>query len=97
MITGHGKGFGHNPIKPGEPLPPYNGNHAWNVVKIDNGEWKLIDSCWGAGHVQGAGMPYVQKFAPERFTQSNEEFGIDHFPNDRDGFYTGTSVLGTRK
>lgn len=87
VVGGHGKGFGHQPLAPGSPLPPFDGNHAWNVVKIDNGEWKLIDSCWGAGHVKGAGMPYVRKFAPERFTQSNEEFGVDHFPNNRGDFY----------
>lgn len=87
VISGHGKGFGFNALVPGSPLPPYDGNHAWNVVKIDNDEWKLIDSCWGAGHVQGAGMPYCRKFAPDRFTQSNEEFGVDHFPNNRDHFF----------
>ena len=87
VVSGHGKGFGFSALATGSPLPPYEGNHAWNAVKIDNGEWKLIDSCWGAGHVQGAGMPYCRKFAPERFTQSNEEFAVDHFPNNRDHFF----------
>ena len=87
VVGGHGKGFGHVALQPGQPLPPYEGNHAWNVVRIDNGEWKLIDACWGAGHVQGAGMPYCRKFSSERFTQSNEEFGIDHFPNSQTDFF----------
>lgn len=86
VISGHGKGFGFQALAPGAPLPPYEGNHAWNVVKIDEG-WKLIDSCWGSGAVQGANMPYIRRFAPERFTQSNEEFGLDHFPNNRDHFF----------
>lgn len=86
-VSGHGKGFGHVSPRPGVPLPPYSGNHAWNAVRIDHGEWKLIDSCWGAGHVRGAGQPYTRKFAPERFTQSNEEFGIDHFPSDGKYFF----------
>ena len=87
VISGHGKGFGFSNLAPGQPIPPFQGNHAWNAVKIDDGEWKLIDSCWGAGHVQGAGMPYAQKFDPNHFTMSNEEFGIRHFPSDRTQFY----------
>ena len=85
--SGHGKGFGHQPLATGSPLPPYDGNHAWNAVRIDGGEWKLLDSCWGAGHIQGAGQPYVQKFAPQYFTMSNEEFGIKHFPANTDHFF----------
>lgn len=51
VISGDSKGFGHAPLEPGQPVPPFDSNHAWNAVKIDNGEWKLIDSCWGAGHI----------------------------------------------
>lgn len=87
VIGGHGKGFGYQPLAPNSPLPPYEAGHAWNAVRIDNGEWKLIDACWGAGHVQGRGMPYVRRFAPERFTQSNEEFSIDHFPENHNHFF----------
>lgn len=87
VISGHGKGFGYTALQPGQAIPPFQGNHAWNVVKIDGDEWKLIDTCWGAGHVQGAGMPYAQKFDPKHFTMTNEEFGTRHFPNDRTQFY----------
>ncbi|KIY04164.1 uncharacterized protein Z520_00856 [Fonsecaea multimorphosa CBS 102226] len=87
VISGHGKGYGFNPLPPGAPLPPYNAGHAWNAVKIDNGEWKLIDTCWGAGYVQGAGRPYVAKFNPDFFTMSNEEFAVKHFPGNKDQFF----------
>ncbi|ERF68242.1 hypothetical protein EPUS_02698 [Endocarpon pusillum Z07020] len=87
VIGGHGKGYGYTPLPPGAALPPYNAGHAWNAVRIDKGEWKLIDACWGAGHVQGAGMPYVQRFEPRYFTMSNEEFGIKHFPGDKNMFF----------
>ncbi|OCT45252.1 kyphoscoliosis peptidase [Cladophialophora carrionii] len=87
VISGHGKGYGFSSLAPGSPLPPYNAGHAWNAVRIDNGEWKLIDACWGAGHVQGPGQPYVQKFHSECFTMSNEEFGIKHFPGNKDHFF----------
>ena len=87
VISGHGKGFGFSSLAPGSPLPPYNAGHAWNAVRIDNGEWKLIDACWGAGHVQGAGQPYIQQFHSECFTMSNEEFGTKHFPGNKDHFF----------
>ncbi len=87
VISGHGKGYGYTPLVSGSALPPYNAGHAWNAVKIDDGEWKLIDACWGAGHVQGKNMPYVQKFTPDYFTMSNEEFGIKHFPGNKEHFF----------
>jgi transglutaminase-like putative cysteine protease len=88
VVGGHGKGFGHSQLAPGSRLPPFEGNHAWNVVKIDGGKWKLIDSCWGAGAVQGHGMPYIQRFDPTNFTKSNDEFGLSHYPERKDQFYT---------
>jgi hypothetical protein len=87
VIGGHGKGYGFNALAPGSPLPPYSAGHAWNAVKIDHGEWKLIDACWGAGYVQGAGMPYVAKFNPDYFTMPNEQFGVKHFPENKDHFF----------
>jgi len=87
VISGHGKGYGYTPLAPGSPLPPYNAGHAWNAVRIDGGEWKLIDPCWGSGHVQGAGQPYVAKFTPEYFSMTNKEFGIKHFPGNREHFF----------
>ncbi|KAL4762485.1 uncharacterized protein BDW70DRAFT_28368 [Aspergillus foveolatus] len=88
VVSGHGKGYGYAAPAPGAPLPPYSpSGHAWNVVRIDNGQWKLIDPCWGAGHVQGPGMPYVSSFTPAMFTDTNDEFGLKHFPKDRTQFY----------
>lgn len=82
VVGGNGKGFGYSALRPGDPVPPYSSGHAWNAVKIDGGEWKLIDPCWGAGVVNGAGQPYSKRFAPEQFTKSNDEFGLSHFPED---------------
>lgn len=83
VVGGNGKGYGYRKLQPGEPIPPYSAGHAWNVVKIDDGQWKLIDCCWGAGTVNGKDQPYKKGFAPERFTQSNDDFGLDHFPGDK--------------
>ncbi|KAJ5120726.1 uncharacterized protein N7515_010114 [Penicillium bovifimosum] len=87
VVGGHGKGFGHTALSPGAPVPPYNGNHAWNAVKIDGGRWKLIDACWGAGAIEGAGQPYKQRFEPAMFSISNEEFGLKHFPENKRHFF----------
>lgn len=51
VCSGASKGFGHTPLEPGQPVPAFKSTHAWNAVCIDNGEWKLVDPCWGAGHV----------------------------------------------
>ncbi|KAL2830531.1 hypothetical protein BDW59DRAFT_141073 [Aspergillus cavernicola] len=87
VVSGHGKGYGYDAPAPGAPLPPYAAGHAWSVVRIDNGQWKLIDACWGAGHVQGPGKPYIRKFNPAMFTNSNDEFGLRHYPGNRAHFY----------
>lgn len=86
-ISGHGKGFGFSHPQPGEQIPGEFSTHAWNAVRIDGGEWKLIDACWGAGYVQGKGQPYVKKFNPIFFMMSNEVFGWRHFPTDKSLFF----------
>jgi hypothetical protein len=83
-VTGHGKGFGFDALRPGQPLPKKDvSGHAWNAVKIDGGKWKLIDPCWGAGNVKGAGQPYNRDFSPQWFTMSNDEFGERHYPSNQ--------------
>lgn len=86
VLGGASKGFGYTQLQPGAPLPTFKTDHAWNAVKIDNGEWKLIDACWGAGTVDAAQV-YTKGFSPIRFTQSNNEFGLDHFPEDNSKQY----------
>ncbi|KAI9749367.1 MAG: hypothetical protein M4579_006898 [Chaenotheca gracillima] len=88
VVGGHGKGYGFTTLKPGSPIPPYDpSGHAWNAVKIDEGEWKLLDPCWGAGTVNGAGQPYNKRFAPCFFTMDNVEFGLRHFPQNKAHFF----------
>ncbi|KAK0621556.1 hypothetical protein B0T17DRAFT_617989 [Bombardia bombarda] len=87
VIGGHGKGFGHNKVGPGHPVPKKDvSGHAWNAVRIDGGEWKLVDVCWGAGHITDD-KRYVKAFAPEMFVLSNEIIGRKHYPGDSRHFY----------
>ncbi|KAI1634973.1 hypothetical protein F4809DRAFT_615910 [Biscogniauxia mediterranea] len=86
VVSGHGKGYGFTPLKDGQPLPPRNPTgHAWNAVCIDNGEWKLLDACWGAGSVDD--QKFHKHFTPEMFYLSNERFGLKHFPSDERYFF----------
>ena len=87
VVGGHGKGYGFCNIPPGGPVPAEYSTHAWNAVRIDNGEWKLIDCCWGAGGVNGKGQPYNKTFTPRHFTMSNNEFGNTHFPTNKSQFF----------
>lgn len=88
VISGHGKGIGYTALKKGEPVPPKKASgHAWNAVRIDGGEWKLLDSCWGAGHVDRNAGRYNRKFTPIQFIASNEVFGQRHYPSDDAHFF----------
>ncbi|KAF2278649.1 uncharacterized protein EI97DRAFT_430918 [Westerdykella ornata] len=85
VVGGHGKGVGYKPLKPGEPLPEFKpSGHAWNAVRIDNGEWKLLDACWGAGSVCGT---YKRDFKAYWFEMDNNEFGFSHFPENPNYFF----------
>lgn len=87
IVGGHGKGFGYTPLTKGQAPPPRNASgHAWNAVCIDNGEWKLIDACWGAGAV-GDDEKFHKHFNPKMFAMSNEQFGLSHFPENDRHFY----------
>ncbi|KDR75865.1 hypothetical protein GALMADRAFT_248595 [Galerina marginata CBS 339.88] len=78
-VSGHGKGYGYQPLYEGEPIPEMTSNHAWNCILLDQ-EWHLVDPCWGAGVLNGT--LYEAKFAPNWFTSSPLEFGRRHFPAD---------------
>ncbi|KAL8407935.1 hypothetical protein RB594_006659 [Gaeumannomyces avenae] len=87
VVGGHGKGYGFHQPKAGEAPPPRDPTgHAWNAVRLDDGSWKLLDACWGAGHL-GDNQAYNQKFDPLQFTMSNELFGLSHFPSDSRQFF----------
>lgn len=87
VVGGHGKGYSFSALKPGDPVPAEYSTHAWNAVKIDGGEWKLVDACWGAGHVNGKNQPYTKHFSPRMFSMPNDEFGLRHFPTNRAHFF----------
>ncbi|KFY18368.1 hypothetical protein V493_08681 [Pseudogymnoascus sp. VKM F-4281 (FW-2241)] len=87
VVGGHGKGYGYVATGPGQRLPPANPTgHAWNAVRIDGGEWKLCDPCWGSGAL-GGDKKYHRAFTASEFTGSNEDFGLKHFPSNKEHFF----------
>ncbi|KAF7535694.1 hypothetical protein G7054_g5149 [Neopestalotiopsis clavispora] len=94
MVTGHGKGYGYSPLRKGQPPPRRDPTgHAWNAVRIDNGEWKLIDACWGAGALMN--NAYTQGFNASMFYLSNDLFGLKHFPSDNRHFFRNDGRVPT--
>lgn len=92
VISGASKGGGYRQQGPNDPIPPFKSTHAWNACRLDDGNWKLIDPCWGAGTV-GAGKPYKKGFNPRQFTKSNIDFGRSHFPTDNSKQYREDGAL----
>jgi transglutaminase/protease-like cytokinesis protein 3 len=76
VINGYGKGYGY---RPGDRTGGRT-NHAWNAVQID-GKWQLVDSTWGAGHVDSKGK-FVRDYEEFYFFTPPHLFVIDHLPAD---------------
>ncbi|XXG94227.1 hypothetical protein Hte_000481 [Hypoxylon texense] len=94
VVGGHGKGYGYTPLTKNQPPPPRDPTgHAWNAVSIDNGEWKLLDACWGAGSV--GNQQYHKQFKPQMFCLSNELFGLKHFPQNEQYFFRSDGRIPT--
>lgn len=73
-IKGYAKAYGYFP---GTVLDKP--NHAWNAVKID-GQWRLIDSTWGAGYVRDG--KYVKTVSEVFFLAAPEQLMFSHFPEE---------------
>lgn len=76
LVSGFARGYG---VKPGDPIPKES-NHAWNVVKVD-GEWRLVDSTWGAGHLDQGGT-FVREFDDFWFLTPPKDFLSKHLPEE---------------
>ncbi len=56
------------------------GGHAWNVVKIDDGRWMIVDATWGAGHVRN--RTFTRNLSVHWFDPKPEIFIFTHFPKE---------------
>ena len=73
-IDGYSKGYSYFPGKKFT-----NEDHSWNAVRID-GEWRLIDTTWGAGIVKD--KEFIKEFNDHYFFTSPEKFVSDHLPTE---------------
>jgi len=71
-IKGYAKAYGYVPGTRFERP-----NHAWNAIKID-GEWRLVDTTWGAGYVRNG--RYVKVLTETFFLAPPEQLMFTHFP-----------------
>jgi len=75
LITGNARDF-HKPYRRslGE-------SHAWNAVKL-NGQWYLLDTTWGAGHVNAEVTRFKKRLSPNYFMIAPKALILTHFPDD---------------
>ncbi len=76
IINGHSKGYSFNQEKEN-----WDSNHAWNAIRID-GQWKLVDTTWGAGYINQETGTFRKNFDSHYFFTNPTEFIFDHFPED---------------
>ncbi|XP_077477520.1 kyphoscoliosis peptidase [Stigmatopora argus] len=77
-VTGHSKGIGY---RQGQDLGEVKSDHLWNAVLLD-GQWFLMDACWGAGRVDLEGRSFVKRLDDFYFLTEPEEFIESHFPDE---------------
>lgn len=76
-ISGFAKGFEHS--LDSQLTTETKTNHAWNAVYI-RGHWFLLDSTWGAGHLNRETNQYKAEFNEFFFLADPEHLIYTHFP-----------------
>ncbi|XP_041934193.1 kyphoscoliosis peptidase-like isoform X1 [Alosa sapidissima] len=77
-VSGHSKGASY---RPGLHAEPTKSNHAWNAVRLQ-GNWYLLDSCWGAGTVDLTKRVFNKCYNEFYFLTDPDMFISDHFPDE---------------
>ncbi|XP_057716449.1 kyphoscoliosis peptidase [Corythoichthys intestinalis] len=77
-VAGHSKGIGY---RQGQCLREVKSDHLWNAVFLE-GQWFLMDACWGAGRVDVEHQSFVKRLDDFYFLTEPEEFIESHFPDE---------------
>lgn len=78
-VSGYSKGIGYQAR---HSLAEECSDHEWNAVFID-GQWWLLDACWGAGTVDMKSKTFVKRYDDFYFLTEPSEFINSHFPDDQ--------------
>ena len=54
--------------------------HAWNVVKVEDDRWVIVDATWGAGHVEN--RRFTKKLTLHWFDPAPELYIFTHLPQE---------------
>jgi len=74
-VSGYSKGGSY---KPGSIIEKP--SHAWNVIRLKDGTLVPLDSCWGAGHVNG--MTFTHEYEDYWWCTPPARFVLTHLPSD---------------
>lgn len=58
--------------------------HAWNAVKLDDGQWHLLDATWGALQEGEEETPQSAARADYYYDTPSSQFIYDHLPENED-------------
>jgi len=81
-IDGYAKGYGYSA---GETL--IKKNHAWNAFRI-NGEWRLMDTTWGAGAID-ENLKFKKQLSYAWFAMDPQLFFYTHCPEQAEWGFLG--------
>ncbi|XP_036406882.1 kyphoscoliosis peptidase-like [Megalops cyprinoides] len=78
-VSGHSKGIGY---RQGQSYQNTKSNHMWNTVKLE-GQWYLLDACWGAGRVDINNQTFIKRYDDFYFLADPEDFIDSHYPDEQ--------------
>jgi transglutaminase/protease-like cytokinesis protein 3 len=58
-VVGFAKGYGHDTGHAFDKT-----NHEWNVIQLEDEQWYLVESTWGAGYING--KIYCKKYVAQK-------------------------------
>ncbi|XP_016378263.1 kyphoscoliosis peptidase-like [Sinocyclocheilus rhinocerous] len=79
-VSGYSKGAGY---RPGQSFRNTESDHSWNAVCLD-GQWFLLDACWGAGYVDLDNRAFIKRYKEYYFLTDPENFIDSHYPEEEE-------------
>ncbi|XP_062431008.1 kyphoscoliosis peptidase-like isoform X2 [Rhea pennata] len=75
-------GYGRSPgSRGGRQCQQQKSSHMWNAVELE-GQWCLLDACWGAGTVDAESRLFMPRYDDFFFLTDPEHFIETHWPED---------------